>query len=60
MENEIKLRDYFAAKVLQGIYANNDMWLNMCVDKKTVQEIKEMTHKRTTLLNNATKWQMLC
>jgi hypothetical protein len=34
MENEIKLRDYFAAKALEGIHANNDMWANMCMDRK--------------------------
>lgn len=28
------LRDYFAAKILQGIHANNKMWIAMCMDRK--------------------------
>ena len=34
MKKEISKRDYFAAKVLQGVYANNEMWVNMCRDKR--------------------------
>lgn len=41
MTNEIKLRDYFAAKVLEGIHANNDMWANMCMDKRNCTRDKE-------------------
>ena len=41
MKNEIKLRDYFAAKVLQGIYANDEMWVNMCMDKRSLTRDKD-------------------
>ena len=34
MKKEITMRDYFAAKVLQGIHANNEMWVNMCMDQR--------------------------
>ena len=41
MKNEIELRDYFAAMVLQGIHANNEMWVNMCMDKINCTRDKE-------------------
>lgn len=28
-----ELRDYFAAKVLVGIYSNNEMFINLCKDR---------------------------
>lgn len=31
--NKKTLRDYFAAKSLQGIMANNEMWIAMCMDR---------------------------
>lgn len=35
-------RDYFAAKVLQGIYSNNEIWMAMCMvgrnENKTIEE----------------------
>jgi hypothetical protein len=31
---EDKLIDFFAAKVLQGVFANNEMFQNMCLDRK--------------------------
>ena len=33
MKDEIELRDYFAAKVLEGMYSNSEMWRSMCMDK---------------------------
>jgi len=27
------LRDYFAAKVMQGIFENNEKWRDMCMDR---------------------------
>lgn len=41
MENEIKLKDYFAAKVLQGIMANNEMWRSMCMDRSNCTRDKQ-------------------
>ena len=41
MKNEIELRDYFAAKVLEGIHSNNDMWVAMCMDKRNCTRDKE-------------------
>ena len=41
MENEIKLKDYFAAKTLEGIFANNDMWVAMCMDRQTCTRDKD-------------------
>jgi len=33
MKDKIELRDYFAAKVLEGVYSNSEMWRSMCMDK---------------------------
>jgi hypothetical protein len=41
MENEIKLRDYLAAKALQGIMANNEMWIAMCMDRSNCTRDKQ-------------------
>ena len=41
MKNEIELRDYFAAKVLEGIHSNSVMWEAMCMDKKNCTRDKE-------------------
>lgn len=41
MKNEIELRDYFAAKVLEGIYSNNEMWRSMCMDKQNFTRDKD-------------------
>ena len=41
MENEIGLRDYFAAKVLEGIHSDNDMLVAMCQDKRNCTRDKE-------------------
>jgi len=29
-----ELRDYFAANVLVGIYSNNEMFINLCNDRR--------------------------
>lgn len=39
--NRIDLRDYFATKVLEGIYSNNEMWRAMCMDKRNCTRDKE-------------------
>lgn len=41
MENEIKLKDYFAAKALQGVMANNEMWRAMCMDRSNCTRDKQ-------------------
>jgi hypothetical protein len=41
MKKEISKRDYYAAKVLQGIHANNKMWVNMCMDRRNCTRDKE-------------------
>ena len=41
MKNEIELRDYFAAMVLQGVVSNNEMWVNMCMDKRNCTRDKQ-------------------
>jgi len=40
-DSGMDLRDYFAAKALQGIFANNKMWFNMCMDKSKCTRDKE-------------------
>ena len=40
------LRDYFAAKALEGVYANNEMLRSMCMDRKNCTRDKEKdTHE---------------
>ena len=41
MENEIKLRDYFAGKVLEGIHANFEMWTAICMDRGNCTKDKQ-------------------
>ena len=41
MKNEIELRDYFAAKVLEGMHSNSEMWRAICMDKKNCTRDKE-------------------
>jgi len=41
MENEIELRDYFAAKVLEGIHSNSEMWNAMCMDMRNLRRDKK-------------------
>ena len=41
MKNETELRDYFAAKTLEGIHSNNEMWRSMCLDRKNWTRDKE-------------------
>ena len=40
------LRDYFAAKALEGIHANSEMWRSMCMDRTNCTRDKEKdTHE---------------
>jgi hypothetical protein len=41
MKKEIELRDYFAAKVLNGIHSNSELWRAMCADKHNCTRDKE-------------------
>ena len=41
MKKEIELRDYFAAKALQGIMANNEMWRSICMDRSNFTRDKQ-------------------
>ena len=40
MKSEIELRDYFAAKVLEGIYSNSELWDAMCMDMRNLTRDK--------------------
>jgi len=40
-EDFLSLRDYFAGKVLQGVFSSNEMWTNMCMDKRNFTRDKE-------------------
>lgn len=41
MKTEITHRDYFAAKVLQGIYSNPEMWRSICMDAPIFKRDRE-------------------
>ncbi len=43
VQSEMELRDYFAAKVLNGIHSSPTMWTNMCEDKKQCTRFKSDT-----------------
>lgn len=54
-----ELRDYFAAKVLVGIYSNNEMFINLCNDRridarnKNSDTIEEYIAQKCYLMSDA-------